>query len=267
MTSTSTSENLRSKILERRCVVFTDADNTLWDTNEVYADAQLSLLEEVERRVGQRAAVDDRLEWIRRIDQMLAERHHTRLSYPPRLLVKALGFALKGEDIPVATRLAWSGGRPGAPISEVVAQEVEANFVNLLKRPPQLRAGVAKGFRQLGEAGCLIVVLTEGRRHQVKLLLEYHGLESNVTRVIEAPKNAQLFSRVLKLTRPLSAFMIGDQLDRDIAPAKAAGLTTIFFPGKFQPRWLPTEAEVAPDYKVWDFDEAARLILALANAG
>ena len=29
------------------CVVFVDADNTLWDTNGIYAEAQLALLDEL----------------------------------------------------------------------------------------------------------------------------------------------------------------------------------------------------------------------------
>ena len=55
--------------------------------------------------------------------------------------------------------------------------------------------------------------------------------------------------------------MIGDQLDRDIAPAKAAGLTTIFFPGGFRPKWQPAEGDVRPDYTVQDFNQAAAFVL------
>lgn len=46
------------------CVVFIDADNTLWDTNGVYAEAQLALLAAVESTVGQRVLARDRLGWL-----------------------------------------------------------------------------------------------------------------------------------------------------------------------------------------------------------
>jgi len=56
--------------------------------------------------------------------------------------------------------------------------------------------------------------------------------------------------------------MIGDQLDRDIAPAKAAGLITIYFPGGFQPKWQQrAEGEIKPDYRVQDFNQAVEVIL------
>jgi ribonucleotide monophosphatase NagD (HAD superfamily) len=41
------------------------------------------------------------------------------------------------------------------------------------------------------------------------------------------------------------AIVIGDQLDRDIAPAKQAGLITVFFPGGFRPKWQLDHEDVA----------------------
>ena len=63
---------------------------------------------------------------------------------------------------------------------------------------------------------------------------------------------------------PKRAFMIGDQLDRDIAPAKAAGLITVYFPGGFRPKWTPDESSIGPDFKVSDFMQAAQIVLASA---
>ena len=50
-------------------VVFIDADNTLWDTDGVYADAQLALLNELEDRLGVQFPELDRLAFVRSIDQ------------------------------------------------------------------------------------------------------------------------------------------------------------------------------------------------------
>jgi putative hydrolase of the HAD superfamily len=54
--------------------------------------------------------------------------------------------------------------------------------------------------------------------------------------------------------------MVGDQLDRDIAPAKEAGLTTIYFPSGFKPKWMPLEAEVRPDFKIESFAEVPAIV-------
>ena len=125
--------------------VFIDADNTLWDTNRVYADAQLSLLTDVENASGRRTAADDRLGWLREIDQALAERHHAGLRYPPRLLANAVALALNGEDVSTAARFAWSGGRAEAQLDEDTARRIEDSFLNRLKVQPPLRDGVAQG--------------------------------------------------------------------------------------------------------------------------
>jgi putative hydrolase of the HAD superfamily len=55
--------------------------------------------------------------------------------------------------------------------------------------------------------------------------------------------------------------MIGDQLDRDIAPAKEAGLKTIFFASGFVPRWSSRVDDIKPDYVVDDFEKAAELVI------
>jgi putative hydrolase of the HAD superfamily len=252
--------------LTAQCVVFVDADNTLWDTNRIYADAQLALLAEVERACGQHAKADDRLAWLRQIDQALAERHHAGLRYPPRLLAKATALVLKGEDISTAVRMAWSGGRVGSQLDENIAFQMESAFLSRLKMLPSLRNGVAEGLRALHKGGCRIIVLTEGGRDKVLSLLEHYGLTGLVTRVIEARKESRLFKRVVALARqPAMAFMIGDQLDRDIAPAKAAGLTTIFIPGGFQPKWQPDESAVEPDRKVQEFSQAAAFVLEMTK--
>jgi len=61
---------------------------------------------------------------------------------------------------------------------------------------------------------------------------------------------------------PADGFMVGDQLDRDIAPAKTAGLTTIYFPGGFKPGWHSAEEEVKPDFRIESFAEVPGIVLA-----
>ena len=48
-----------------RIVIFTDADNTLWDTDAVYARGQLTVLEDVETAIGVRVPSKNRLEFVR----------------------------------------------------------------------------------------------------------------------------------------------------------------------------------------------------------
>lgn len=241
--------------------VFVDADNTLWDTDNVFAAAQLALLADVEIAIDRKVPSADGLAFIRAVDQALAERHHAGLRYPPRLLAHGVAMALEGGPADYAAKLAWQGKRQDA-LSETVAAEVERKYFEALGRAPPLRPGVLQGLKALELGGCTVLIVTEGARRRIEETATKLGLLGHFTRIIEGEKRPELYRRVLKLisARPPS-FMVGDQLDRDIAPAKLAGLETIYFPGGFRPRWTPEEALVQPDYRIHSFVEVPSIVL------
>ncbi|RWL75138.1 MAG: HAD family hydrolase [Mesorhizobium sp.] len=247
-------------------VLFVDADNTLWDTDRVFAGAQLSLLEAVETAVARRANVQDKLGFVRMLDQMLAERHHAGLRYPPRLLAQATGLALRGVKPDRAVRLAWAGAHDQQQLVASQAEAIEATFISAISSLPPLRPGVAEGLEVLHAAGCMILIVTEGHRAKVAQTASAHDLNKHIDRIIEAPKHSRLFERVQLLKGSSSrGFMVGDQLERDIRPAKEAGLTTIYFPGGFRPRWETNPNIVQPDYQISSFAEVPTIVL--GNAG
>jgi putative hydrolase of the HAD superfamily len=242
--------------------VFVDADNTLWDTDAVFASAQLELLAGVQGLVGISSVAADPLAFIREIDQQLAERHHQGLRYPPRLLARAAGFALMGFAAARAAKTAWLG-EVKPVMDEASETKLEQAFFAGISKPPELRPGVIEGLDRLLDAGCVVLVVTESPQAKVAATAELLGLKGHFTRIIEGKKRPELFERVVRLANmPAHAFMIGDQLDRDIAPAKAAGLTTVYFPSGFKPRWMPDEAEVRPDFKIESFAEVPEIVVA-----
>lgn len=240
--------------------VFVDADNTLWDTDGVFAAAQLNLLLAIEEATGQKSNESDRLAFVRVADQALAERHHAGLRYPPRLLVNALADTLHGEDAERSARLALTQSGIVHLSDESVVPMIQAYFADLA-RAPALRPGVEAGLLALEDAGCTVLIVTEGARAKVERTAEKLGLGGHFTRIIEGAKRPDLYRRVLRLTKTTHrAFMIGDQLDRDIAPAKVAGLDTIYFPGGFQPRWTPAVDQVRPDHVIASFAEVPDIV-------
>ncbi len=242
-------------------VVFVDADNTLWDTDAVFAAAQLGLLSGVERAIGVGGPTDDRLAFVRLIDQSIAERHHAGLRYPPKLLAKGIALALKGATPQIAARRVWMVSDADQVLSIDDAAQLEATFVSSLQELPQLRPGVRDGLLALHEAGNTVFVITEGGRDRVLRTARAHGLEGLFDRIIEAPKGRRIYSRALRLFRgAVSGFMVGDQLDRDIGPAKEAGLRTIYFPGGFRPRWAPDQHSVQPDFCIDRFDIVPKIV-------
>ena len=246
---------------ETPATVFVDADNTLWDTDGVFATAQLNLLEGVERAIGEVSGQSDRLAFVRIVDQCIAERHHAGLRYPPRLLIDGLTAALRGEDLARASRLALTGSLK-VRLSDELSGNIEQAYFADLGQQPALRPGVEIGLRALEEAGCTVLIVSESAREKVERTAERLGLKGHFTRIIEGAKRPDLYARVLRLTNaPSPAFMVGDQLDRDIVPAKAAGLATIYFPGGFQPRWSPAVEKVGPDHIIASFAELPDIVL------
>jgi hypothetical protein len=104
--------------------------------------------------------------------------------------------------------------------------------------------------------------VTKGARAKVQNIAKRLALDSLVSRFIEGPKQPELYSRVLRFTgAPQRAFMVGDQVDRDIALAKDAGLETIYLPGGFRPRWAAKRVMVQPDHRIESFAEVPSIVL------
>lgn len=215
--------------------IVVDADNTLWDTDALYADAQLWLISAVEDAIGVKSAVVDRLAFLRILDQTIAESHRAGLRYPTRLLVRGLESLLQDDDFAKALRAAYQSNPDGGLSNEAVI-ELEKEFYRRLALQPSLRNGVAEGLNQLAGLGLRIVCLTENAKAKCAKNLHRSGLEKHFCRVLEARKDMRLFARLRTLT-PNPICVIGDQLSKDIVPARSAGLFTIYFPGNFRPKW------------------------------
>lgn len=228
-------------------VLITDADNTLWDTNGVFAEAQLRLLADVEAMVGGVAPDADRLGFVRRHDQAIAKQDHRGLKYPPTMLVRALWTAL--------------GGVPPSAFSESEGEAIAARFVEGLRRRPMLRKGVKQGVDRLVENGVHIWVVSEGRREVVESALADHGLDQAVSLVLIAQKTVDLYQRLARrLPNDAHSICVGDQLDRDIEPAKRAGLMTAYFPGGFRPNWTDDAMKKYADAVIEDYRELLPLL-------
>lgn len=243
-----------------KATVFVDADNTLWDTDRVFADAQHGLLGGVEEARSTTAPAGDRLAYVRAVDQAIAAKHHAGLRYPPKLLITALADVLDGRPVERAARSALTGSNEAMFLDAEIAA-IESRYFEGLGKLPALRPGVETGLDRLTRAGATILIVTEGARQKVERTALRLGLDGRFSRVVEGVKRPDLYRRVLRLTGlPKRAFMIGDQLDRDIAPAKLAGLETIYFPGGFQPRWHPGIDSAAPDHTIGNFAEVPAIV-------
>ena len=89
----------------------------------------MRLLDSVENVISKKAVTNDRLAFVRELDQFIAEKHHARLRYPPRLLIKAVALAIAGTAPQVAAKSAWSDtSKDLTAIEPIHEEQIEQHF-------------------------------------------------------------------------------------------------------------------------------------------
>jgi putative hydrolase of the HAD superfamily len=244
-----------------QAVILTDADNTLWDTDAVFADAQLWLLDAIERTTGlaATAAVDERLTWVRKYDQAIAKMDHRRLRYPPSLLVRALAMGLARAAPADAASVFVRGGNEKRLDGDSV-QAITAVFLEAIERVPEILPGVRQGLEAAQLEGIDVWVLTEGPANRQRAIIATHGLNGLVRGVSEVTKSKEQFARHQRRFAPRTLYVIGDQPDRDVAPGRAAGCRAVLVPSRFKPEWQA--AWHGADRVTETFDTAVDWVLA-----
>jgi putative hydrolase of the HAD superfamily len=242
-------------------VVLADADNTLWDTDSIFANAQLKLLERVERFTGRTASTDDRLNFVRSCDQALASRHHLHFRYPIRMLAATLASRLHSELLETAAESALQGRPSAHRLSEDVIDDLIAAYSQELAKVPDLLPTVRAGLELAKCRNLRVFVITEGKLGVQRHVLSHHNLEKFVENVWELTKTVDQFKRLLRRFHPAELVVIGDQIERDIAPAHDAECRTVLVPSRFKPNWRSTRDDSAADCVVSNFLEAIEWIL------
>jgi putative hydrolase of the HAD superfamily len=116
--------------------------------------------------------------------------------------------------------------------------------------------GVREGLEAAEREGIDVWVLTEGAAERQRTRIAAHGLDSLIQGVAEATKNKDQFARHRRRFAPRILYMIGDQPDRDVAPARAAGCRAVLVPSRFRPEWHEPGAWRDADRVCETFDAA-----------
>ena len=215
--------------------LFTDADNTLWDTDSVFAAAQLEMLREVEKLTGRTAPdhEDRGLAFLRTIDQRIAAEHPEHLRYPPALLAQGLALVLEGERIEDAV------ARVTAPnLAPTNAFEpAQSRFFDAIRQLPPLRQGVREGLLSVTRVRIPVTIVTEERAERCRKFVTEHRLDGLIDDIVSVRKTQEAYANLKQKAGAGRCFMVGDQIDRDIVAASAAGFSTFYFPGGFAPYW------------------------------
>lgn len=231
-------------------LILTDADNTLWDTNSVYRDAQLEYFDEITRIVGTKAQIPDKLAYLRNIDQGIASKHKDHFRYPPILLAEELYRSLNND---------FGGERSNAvalskDVAALLTRAANTFGSRVATTVPALREGVAKGLSELQKLGARVVVVTEGPAERCDNLLRTHAIRDAVADVVHvARKNVVAFKQISDQSFTGPKLAIGDQVEKDLYPAKEAGFKTVFFPSDLKFKWSGTVNESFVDYRIQSY--------------
>src|SRR5262249_33119916 len=106
--------------------------------------------------------------------------------------------------------------------------------------------------------------LTEGPKRRIETSLHGHSISTLVDIVVSAEKTAAIYTRVAKLRPAHARWSIGDQPEKDIVPALAAGYSAIYFTGGFRSSWQ-TSPDCASVWVVKTYDKAVHIALGAAN--
>lgn len=237
-------------------LLITDADNTLWDTNAVYAQAQLQLLADVEEHLGASFDNGDRLSFVREVDQELALAHSMGLRYPAPLLVAELLRRVATAPTAITrTSQTLRHNDEASLVSQALAERMSSAIRSAV---PQLRSGVRTGLEQLRMLGIPITVFTEGDQSRCQNLLKRHGLDEFCSRVVSGKKTSAKYRELANESTGLKV-MIGDQIDVDIVFAKNAEFFTIYYPSDFRPVWT-LEHDTDPDATIASYADVGTLV-------
>jgi putative hydrolase of the HAD superfamily len=251
--------------MRKSLVVLADADNTLWDTDSIFASAQLELLAQVEAFAGANCSVGDRLGFVRRYDQALAARHHLYLKYPPHMLVASLAAGLHSHDPDSTATHVIAGRRDYSSLTDSATERVVADYMAALARVPNLLPSVREGLELARASGVQTYVITEGRADKQRKVISKHDLGELIEGVWELTKDKAQFERLRKRFGDGIVVVIGDQPDRDITPAHEAGCMTVLVPSKFRPEWHQADAWEAADLVARNYAEGVSWALTQAQ--
>jgi putative hydrolase of the HAD superfamily len=268
-----------------KAILIFDADNTLWDTDSVFRNAQLSLLKTLEK-FQLLTRPEEQLTILRMIDRELFEQMG-RFEYDFKVLTTAItyyfAYKLTLEDIKNVVCHAISDLRKNvgnnSHLNAVIAAAYHAYSQGLIAIPElypdtenTLRhfSMFKKSHKVLG-----IILLSEGDSKRLNRILEcYNGLKQCFDKIfIEVEKNKETIEKVKEIAKkqflPVETsqeilfILIGDSLKRDVKLGNQTGFITIYKPSPFMGEEKPLSLDEQPHHTVQKLGELPYLFKSL----
>lgn len=253
------------------CLVF-DADNTLWDTNQVFQTAQEAILETLQKNCLLISNdIEKEIHNLRICDQLLVNQTN-KYEYDFKLLIAALIWHYgHGMELTKAINhvIINNGNVPGNQKSIVF--EAHYRFTHLLNNIPPLFENTSTTLKLIRHQihNSIMILFSEGDPSRLyKIMNAYDKEMKNIfdTIILQA-KNKRSFNGVKQLgaahfsRRDSVVFAhIGDSLHRDIKFANQAGFITFYKPSAYKGNELPKTKDEQPTHIIKDLNELLAIV-------
>ncbi len=206
-------------------IIAFDADDTLWQTEHLYVEAQARL----------------RTLLSRYIDQQDIE---ARLYATEMRNLDHFGYGIKAFALSmIETAIELTEGR----VSAGDIQSIIATAREMMQADIELIAGAAETVAQLSASHTLMLI-TKGDLHDQETKLSRSGLAAHFRYVeIVSSKNVDTYRTILSKHNlsPSQFLMVGNSLPSDILPVLALGAAAVYIPWEIT--WAHDHAEVPPE--------------------
>jgi len=266
-------------------ILVIDGDNTLWDSNKVFENAQRWLLRSL-RRARPRDPTTLSFEQLRKVDELLIRESGCQ-EYDFQLLVLALMFLQKGMTETGAVSFALPKLREHPSSVDVkLATKITQAFRLRLQEIPPLLPSVSRSLKELLQlktcykGRLALILLSEGDEGRIRPTLECHFGKSEVFDVLKIVERKSVDtlravqiqgSKVLEseagCSRIQSQLMVvGDSIESDIVPGNLVGAITIYIPGGYRGVEVFTSDKKRPQRVLTSFRQLPELVESILAA-
>jgi len=260
-------------------VLAIDGDNTLWDTNSVFEDAQRWLISSL-RRARPGGSVTLSFELLRRVDDLLIQ-HTGRQEYDFQLLVLALISLQKGmtETEAASAAMREIQESPNGVDAKLAAKISRAFYLRLQTIPPLLPS-VRRSLEELSRlktcnrGRLALILLSEGNEVRIRSILKSHFSRKtifDVFHIVERKSEDALLDAQVRGSRVLESesgcsqiqtqlVVVGDNIASDIVPGNSIGAITIYIAGGYRGAEVATDDRERPRIVLTAFRELPELI-------